>query len=74
MIRPFLREKLAESQTGRGQDKKCSVMKRERPFLSPSVNRDLDSKGPWRHPWGYWRGRGVGQAREESDSAVALRP
>ena len=32
---------------------------RERPFLSSSVNRDLDSKSRWRCPLGYWRGRGV---------------
>ena len=60
LIRPFLREKLAESQTRRRQDKKCLVMKSERPILSPSVNRDLDGKSPWRYPWGYWGGRGVG--------------
>ena len=72
LIRHFLREKLAESQAGRGQDKKCSVMERERPFLSPSVNRDLDSKSPWRCLWGYGGAGGWwGEAREESDSVVA---
>ena len=47
-------------------------MERERPFLSPSVNRDLDSKSCWRCPWGYGGAGGWwGEAREESDSVVA---
>lgn len=72
LIRHFLRGKLAESQAGRGHDKKCSVMERERPFLSPSVNRDLDSKSPWSCLWGYGGAGGWwGEAREESDSVVA---
>lgn len=47
-------------------------MERQRPFLSSSVNRDLDSKSCWRVHWatggagGWW-----GEAREQSDPAVA---